>query len=341
MPWVLETGLEFEGDWSAPEFKYRQLVSSSNVCTDNEGCHSVEGELTPKSLLPATLVATPDQSALGISEDAHGFEKQSAARKTANPRSSIHLVRSRVSVWSHSSAKRLFDCAAIIPVLPFVAPVFLLIGLAVRLTSKGPVLFMQKRMGLNGRTFTIVKFRTLAHNDGKAHQTVTTADNQQFTPVGPFLRRWKLDELPQLWNVLKGDMSLVGPRPKLPEHQIGKLRCRPGITGAATLAFAREESFLARLPKHELDCCYHEKILPAKQQIDLEYMARATFSSDFKLLVNTVLRRWDTAVMESVVTGALLEDNSAVSAQLVVTHAPMSIMSGDGDLRGEQQFTEA
>jgi lipopolysaccharide/colanic/teichoic acid biosynthesis glycosyltransferase len=312
------------------------------VCTDNEGCHSVEGELTPKSLLPATLVATPDQSALGISEEVHGFEKQSAARKqTANPRSSIHLVRSRVSVWSHSSAKRLFDCVAIIPVLPFVAPVFLLIGLAVRLTSKGPALFMQKRMGRNGRTFTIVKFRTLEHGHDKTHQAVTTADNQRFTPVGPFLRRWKLDELPQLWNVLKGDMSLVGPRPKLPEHQIGQLRCRPGITGAATLAFAREESFLARLPKHELDCCYHEKILPAKQQLDLEYMARATFSSDFKMLVNTVLRRWDTKVMESVLTGAMLEDNSRVSAQLVVTHAHMSILNSDADLTGEQQFTEA
>ena len=298
--------------------------------------------MTPKSLLPATLVATPDQSALGISEDAHGFEKQSAARKqTANPRSSIHLVRSRVSAWSHSNAKRLFDCAAVIPVLPFVAPAFLLIGLAVWLTSKGPVLFMQRRMGRNGRTFTIVKFRTLEHNRGKAHQTVTTADNQRFTPVGPFLRRWKLDELPQLWNVLKGDMSLVGPRPKLPEHQIGELRCRPGITGAATLAFAREESFLTRLPKHELDCCYHEKILPAKHQIDVEYMARATFSSDFKLLVNTVLRRWDTTVMESVLTGALLEDSSSASAQFVMTHAHMSILNSDGDLTGEQQFTEA
>ena len=312
------------------------------VCTDNEGCHSVEGELTPKSLLPATLVATPDQLALGISEDAYALEKQSASRKqTANPRSSIHLVRSRVSAWSHSGVKRLFDCVAIIPALPMVVPACLIIALAVRLTSKGPVLFMQKRMGRNGRVFTIVKFRSLEHGQAKAHQAVTTADNQRFTPVGPFLRRWKLDELPQLWNVLKGDMSLVGPRPKLPEHQIGALRCRPGITGAATLAFAREEGFLARLPKHLLDCCYHERILPAKHQIVVEYMARATFSSDFKLLVNTVLRRWDTTVMESVLTGALLEDNSSAAAQFVVTHAHMSILNGDGDLTGEQQFTEA
>lgn len=312
------------------------------VCTDNEGCHSVEGELTPKSLLPATLVATPDQSALGISEDAYALEKHSAARKqTTNPRSSIHLVRSRVSVWSHSRMKRLFDCAAIIPALPLVAPVCLIIALAVRLTSKGPVLFMQKRMGRSGRTFTIVKFRTLEHNRDKAHHTVTTADNQRFTPVGPFLRRWKLDELPQLWNVLRGDMSLVGPRPKLAEHQISELRCRPGITGAATLAFAREESFLARLPKHQLDCCYHERILPAKHQIDIEYMARATFLSDFKLLVDTVLRRWDTSVMESVLNNALPEEKENVASQLVVTPAHMSILNSDADLTGEQQYTEA
>jgi lipopolysaccharide/colanic/teichoic acid biosynthesis glycosyltransferase len=246
-----------------------------------------------------------------------------------------------VSAWSHSGLKRFFDCAAIIPALPLVLPVVLLIALAVRLTSKGPVLFMQKRMGRNGRTFTIVKFRSLEHIEGATHHRVTTADNQRFTPVGPFLRRWKLDELPQLWNVLKGDMSLVGPRPKLPEHQIGALRCRPGITGAATIAFAREESYLARLPKQELDCCYHERILPAKQQIDIEYMARATFSSDFKLLVNTVLRRWDTSVMESVLIGALPQDSNSAAAQLVVTHAHVSILNGDADLTGEEQFTEA
>jgi lipopolysaccharide/colanic/teichoic acid biosynthesis glycosyltransferase len=219
-------------------------------------------------------------------------------------------------------------------------PVFLLIGAAVRLTSAGPALFMQKRMGRNGRIFTIVKFRTLEHREDRAHHSVTTADNQRFTPIGPFLRRWKLDELPQLWNVLKGDMSLVGARPKIQEHQIGHLECRPGITGAATIAFAREENFLARLPKHDLNDYYHEKILPAKHQIDVEYMARATFFSDFKLLVDTVLRRWDTSVMENLMSVAILaeDDNAHVP---VMTHTHVSILSGDGDLSGEQQFTEA
>lgn len=298
--------------------------------------------MSPKSLLPATLDAALGHSAVYISsEDAEAFELQAHGRKSAsNPRSSIHLVRTRVSTWSRSSSKRFFDCACILPVAPLLVPVFLVIGLAVRLTSRGPVLFRQQRMGRNGRTFTIVKFRTLEHRQDRSHNSVTTADNQSFTPVGPFLRRWKLDELPQLWNVLKGDMSLVGARPKLPEHQIGELQCRPGITGAATLAFAREEGYLARLPRHILDTCYHERILPAKHQLDIDYMARATFSSDFGLLVNTVLRRWDTSVMETVLSGAILDENGAELAP-VITHTHMSRVPAETDLTVEQQFTEA
>jgi len=133
----------------------------------------------------------------------------------------------------------------------------------------------------------------MEHIQGDKRCKVTTADNQQFTPVGPFLRRWKLDELPQLFNVLMGDMSLVGPRPKLAEHQLGDLRCRPGITGAATITSAREEHILASLPDHHLDGFYHAIILPAKLRLDREYMACATFLSDLKLIVDTVLRRWN------------------------------------------------
>src|SRR6202012_2718484 len=99
--------------------------------------------------------------------------------------------------WSRSGMKRFFDCACIVPVLPFLVPLFVLIGVAVRLTSSGPVLFRQKRMGRSGRAFIIVKFRTLEHREQGSHNSVTTADNQRFTPVGPFLRRSKLDELPQ------------------------------------------------------------------------------------------------------------------------------------------------
>jgi lipopolysaccharide/colanic/teichoic acid biosynthesis glycosyltransferase len=182
--------------------------------------------------------------------------------------------------------------------LPVLIPIFLIVGLAVRLTSSGPVLFLQKRMGRHGREFTIFKFRTMIHKSDRAHHPVSTTCNQLFTPVGPFLRRYKLDEVPQLFNVLAGHMSLVGPRPKLPAHAISNVPCRAGITGAATIAFAREEAILDRVPKHLLESFYHSVVLPAKQQLDEDYMANATFRSDFKLIVDSVLRRWDDAIIE-------------------------------------------
>jgi len=117
----------------------------------------------------------------------------------------------RLSSWSQSSAKRLFDLVCALIALPLLMPVFLVIALGILFTSQGPVLFLQKRSGRHNRSFTILKFRTLEHREQHAHNSVTTAENQRFTPVGPFLRKWKLDELPQLLNVLIGDMSLVGP----------------------------------------------------------------------------------------------------------------------------------
>ncbi len=204
----------------------------------------------------------------------------------------------RLSPWSQSGAKRLFDCVCVVSMLPILIPIFVVVGLAVRLTSSGPVLFLQKRMGRHGREFTIFKFRTMIHTSDRAHHPVSTTCNQLFTPVGPFLRRYKLDEVPQLFNVLTGHMSLVGPRPKLPAHAISNVPCRAGITGAATIAFAREESILDRVPKHLLESFYHSVVLPAKQQLDEDYMASATFLSDFKLIVDSVLRRWDDSIIE-------------------------------------------
>jgi len=131
--------------------------------------------------------------------------------------------------------KRAFDCACVLLMMPLILPMLLAIALAVRLTSPGPVLSSNSAWD-GTQDFTIMKFRTMIHRSDGAHQPVTTSGNQRFTLVGPFLRRWKLDELPQLFNVLIGNMSLVGPRPKLPEHAISNLPCRAGITGAATIA---------------------------------------------------------------------------------------------------------
>jgi len=199
----------------------------------------------------------------------------------------------KLSRWSSSTAKRAFDVACVACTLPISLPLFLGIGFAVLITSRGPVLFRQKRMGRYGREFTIFKFRTMpVHDRASDRPAVTTHGNQEFTRVGPFLRRYKLDELPNLLNVLQGDMSLVGPRPKLPQHQPRRLHSRPGITGRATVVFAKEEEALTRIPVEDLDAFYHSVILPLKQKLDEDYMANATFASDLNLIVVSVLRNW-------------------------------------------------
>lgn len=242
-----------------------------------------------------------------------------------------------LSPWSQSAMKRLFDCIFVLIAMPFVLPILVVIAIAVRLTSEGPVLFLQERVGCNGRTFTILKFRTMIHDADARYHAVTTGNNQPFTPVGPFLRRWKLDELPQVFNVLFGQMSLVGPRPKMPEHVKVNLSCRPGITGAATIAFAREETFLDRVPRHSLDAYYHSVVLPTKRRLDTEYMAQATFFSDLKLILDSVLRRWDTAVAESLLEYPRSEAEATtkqtrfepISMRKVVSE-PVSLRTGTG-----------
>jgi lipopolysaccharide/colanic/teichoic acid biosynthesis glycosyltransferase len=214
----------------------------------------------------------------------------------------IYQKWKELSPWSRSAAKRLFDCACVLISLPVLLPAMLAAALAVKLTSSGPILFLQERVGRHGQRFMILKFRTMVHRTGRTQNAITTSDDQRVTLVGAFLRRWKLDELPQLINVLLAQMSLVGPRPKVPEHVMFDPPCRPGITGLATIVFAREESELAGLDKERLDAYYHSVVLPAKRQLDAAYMARATFLSDLRLLVNSVLRRWDTSALNELMT---------------------------------------
>jgi lipopolysaccharide/colanic/teichoic acid biosynthesis glycosyltransferase len=180
----------------------------------------------------------------------------------------------------------------------------------------------------------------MTYSEDSAHHAITTTENQPFTIIGPFLRRCKLDELPQLFNVLIGNMSLVGARPKLPEHQIEDLQCRPGITGAATIAFAHEARFLARVPAHLLDDYYRTVVLPTKSRLDVEYMAHATFFSDLKLLVNTVLCRWDGSAIESLLNASAPEiEDRRIPVQAVASHH-MSMMARNEDLASAEQSSE-
>ncbi len=240
-------------------------------------------------------------------------------------RASLYLCGKRPSSWSRSTSKRIFDCFCVLLTLPVLIPTLLMIAVAVRITSSGPIFFLQERVGRLGGTFTILKFRTMVHAAKNVHCAVTTTSNQKFTSIGPFLRRWKLDELPQLLNVLWGDMSLVGPRPKMPEHMVFDLPCRPGITGAATIAFAREEAILDAVPTHKLESFFHAVVLPTKRRLDADYMAEATFLSDLKLIVKSILRRWDSSIVEDLLQHAPLEmghgDKRSRTAALPSAHS--------------------
>ncbi|HYM08466.1 MAG TPA: sugar transferase [Terriglobales bacterium] len=205
-------------------------------------------------------------------------------------------VPQSLSPWNHSRGKRMFDFVAAGVVLLPCLPLMALIAAAVAVTSRGPVLFRQRRVGENERAIELLKFRTMLHNLGSAGPGVTRSGDPRITPIGRFLRRCKLDELPQLLNVLRGDMSLVGPRPDLeefcqalgPEHRL-VLTLRPGLTGWATLHFRNEEQLLAAVPKEQLVSYYRETILPQKAQLDMAYAERATFLGDLAILGGTFL----------------------------------------------------
>jgi lipopolysaccharide/colanic/teichoic acid biosynthesis glycosyltransferase len=190
----------------------------------------------------------------------------------------------------------------IIPGLILVSPALGMIAVAVRFTSSGPVIFRQQRVGQNRKLFTIYKFRTMVENSEAIGPGHTAKGDPRITFVGRILRRFKLDELPQLYNVLRGDMSLVGPRPKLPNHDSAAMACRPGVTGAATLAFRLEARILSEVPAERIEGFYQQYIVPRKRRLDSEYLERATVWSDIKVLLATVFRIGEHITHEDLMT---------------------------------------
>lgn len=209
------------------------------------------------------------------------------------------LYEDEFSPWTRSGLKRALDLGLVLVFSPILIAILAVIALAVLVTSGPPIMFRQQRLGRNAVPFVIFKFRTMrpARIRPTSARAIDSAD--RVTWIGTFLRKSKLDELPQVFNVLTGEMSLVGPRPKVPEQDHEPLPCRPGLTGAATLVFAREEMILQEVPAVDLDAFFQNTILSAKRGIDADYMRRSTIWSDLRILVNTVLGRWESYTRES------------------------------------------
>jgi lipopolysaccharide/colanic/teichoic acid biosynthesis glycosyltransferase len=188
--------------------------------------------------------------------------------------------------------KHLFDKVASFLGLIFLFPLFVIIGILIKVKMSGPILFKQKRVGQFGNLFTIYKFRTMSVNHEGS--SISVAGQNRITLLGAKLRKHKLDELPELWNILVGNMSFVGPRPDVPGYAdklLGEnkkiMELKPGITGPASLKYKNEEELLAKVENPIL--YNNEVIFPDKVKINLNYYYNHSFVGDVKLILKTVL----------------------------------------------------
>lgn len=189
--------------------------------------------------------------------------------------------------------KRAFDMAFSLVLLVLLLPLLLVFALAVTITSPGGAFFRQVRVGRGGREFRLLKFRSMRPGSEAKGQLTIGGRDPRITGVGYFLRKTKLDELPQLWNVLIGDMSVVGPRPEVPKYvalytaeQRAVLGVRPGITGMASLDYIDENELLACAADPEK--AYVEEVMPAKLALDLRYVRERSFLLDLRIILATV-----------------------------------------------------
>ncbi|MCZ6775278.1 MAG: sugar transferase [Ignavibacteria bacterium] len=188
--------------------------------------------------------------------------------------------------------RRLFDFTVAFIGLLVLSPLLLIIGIAIKLHDMGPIFYHTQRVGLNGQLFGLYKFRTMVREADVDAPGLTAAEDRRITALGLFLRRYKLDELPQLINVLRGEMSLVGPRPEDPRFvavytvdQRKVLTFQPGITSPASIFFKREEMLLT---EDDWVQKYSERILPRKLAIDIEYFRNRSMWGDVRVVLRTI-----------------------------------------------------
>lgn len=190
-------------------------------------------------------------------------------------------------------SKRVFDLAMSVVLLVLASPLLLLAAVAISLARDGPILFRQTRIGRYGRPFAILKFRTMRRSENISEQ-LTVGRDPRITRVGAVLRRWKLDELPQLLNVIRGDMSIVGPRPEVPDFVADYpehvrrlvLAVRPGITDWASIKYRDENDLLDRQP--DPGQYYRQVILPDKLRIATAYVSTPTLREDVRIIFATI-----------------------------------------------------
>lgn len=191
--------------------------------------------------------------------------------------------------------KRIFDILFSVSVLLLLSPILLIIGVSIILESRGGMFFSQKRIGKKEQPFQILKFRTMFLDSEKKGQITVGDRDPRITRVGFLLRKYKLDELPQFWNVLIGEMSIVGPRPEVPyyvnfydAHQRQVFEVKPGITDYASLKYFDESILLGKSKNPEQT--YIKEIMPQKLALNLEYVNNHNFSKDLKIIGKTALR---------------------------------------------------
>jgi lipopolysaccharide/colanic/teichoic acid biosynthesis glycosyltransferase len=189
--------------------------------------------------------------------------------------------------------KRAFDVVLALCGLAVLSPLLLLLVVMIPLASKGPVFYTARRVGRGGRLFKVYKFRSMVAHAAELGPGITGAGDPRVTGLGRLLRRTKLDEVPQLLNVVRGDMSLVGPRPEGPQYvelytpeQRRVLNVRPGVTSPASVGHRSEDQLLCG---SDCESTYVREVLPRKLEIELDYLARRTFWTDFAVIAKTLL----------------------------------------------------